>query len=516
MGDDRVSFTEQDLKEVWAGCINNIDSFMRSFLTEAKPVSFENYCLQVEAAPFVINRFSEPERQELLNRLIVEHTGIPNATVCFVPRSSMNSNETKHSSALPSVFIETPNTQEENKAILAQFSSGIAAKDTKNELTAESTATSVSSSSKKPIAEQMNMPTAPANIKYVIPSRDYSSSNLKRNLTFDTYVRGDNNDLAVGTAIAVAQNPGNNYTNPVFFYSGVGLGKTHLMHAIGNEIIKNYPDKRVLYTSAIDFLNDFLLHLHDNSKSMAEFRSKWRNDIDVLLIDDMQFMIDKDSTQDEFFHTFESLRDQNKQIVISSDRPPEQLPKITDRLCSRMKQGMVVDIQAPKLETRIAILHKKAEQNNYHLSDDILTYIAESSYYANVRELEGALIRVILYLTNSKKEPTLENAKEALKTLQTQNNEPNPEAILKAVCEYFQVTENNLTGTKRDQGIVKPRQIAMYLMREHTGLSLVAIGKKFGRNHTTVMHSCEWVENNIKDSYVKNSLTNLRDILKIK
>ena len=508
MGDDHVFFTEKDLKEVWLGCIENIDSFMRSFLNEATPVSFDDYCLKVEAAPFVISRFSEPDRKELLNRLVIEHTGIPNASVQFVPRGTASIEKSKTSEGsqpLPAVKIAHA-AHSSTSEILAQFNPD---KSRKSSAPADNKKDAENKSDDSPAAHSAHV-NSPADSA----AENYRKSNLSSSLTFDTYVRGENNYLAVGAAIAVAETQGLSKYNPLFFYSGVGLGKTHLMHAIGNYIIKNNPEMRVLYITAEQFMNIYIEHVQN--KSMDKFHSKYRDNIDVLLIDDIQFIVDGEKTQEEFFHTFEALRSKNKQIVISSDRPPELMPKITDRMRSRMRQGMVVDIHAPKLETRIAILHQKAKQGNYNVSDEILTHIAES-YYANVRELEGALTRVMLTLTIQKKEITLENVKNVLESFQdTQNNTPSPEAIIKAVCEYFKVNEANLISNKRDQNIVKPRQLAMYLMREYTGLSLEAIGKQFSRNHTTVLHACRWAEENAKDSYVKNSLINLRDILKIK
>ncbi len=523
MGSDHFSFTEQDLKDIWIGLINSdrFDNCMRSFLNETSPVSFEDNCLKVEAAPGTITIFSRPERIEFLNKLLVEYIGISNATVQFIPRDAASNNRLavqkenvceeakKANSVFPTLVIGYNNKS--NSEILNQFNPN------SNSIPSESIAETKTETlpKKNKNADSSALPSVTANVSLINSANNYRNSNLKNNLTFNTYVRGDNNDLAVGTAEAVAKNPGSVDYNPLFFYSGVGLGKTHLMHAIGNYILEHNPKMRVLYIPAETFMNIYIQDLQN--KNMEEFHYKYRDNIDVLLIDDIQFIIDKDKTQEEFFHTFEALRGNNKQIVISSDRPPELLPKITDRMRSRMRQGMVVDIQAPKLETRIAILRQKAKERNYTVGDNIITFIAES-YKANVRELEGALTKVMATLIVRGKEITLENAKTVLEEELQKNKSAmlSPETIIKAVCDYFHLSEAALKSANRSRPVVRPRHLAMYLIKENTNLTYTDIGKIFDQEHSTAMNAIEKIEKNPKDDFYKNSLTNLRDILNIK
>ncbi|MBQ7568056.1 chromosomal replication initiator protein DnaA [bacterium] len=527
MDSEHIAFTEQDLREIWQGCIQNVDATMLKFLKEATPVDFDsNNCLIVEAAPFIISRYSDPQRQELLNRLLVEHTGIPNATVAFVPKASsvhpgsasINTPPTaraalnepgKTTSPFDRVIINSPSpavsssSADPSDAILEQFSVGIGAKTT--DLAQQNSEGSSSAADNIQIISQK--PTDSLSI-------NYGDTHLSREFTFENYVCGENNEIAVGAARSVAQGPGAE-NNPLFFYSGVGLGKTHLMHAIGNYIFDHYPTKRVLYMPAESFLNEYIdVAFNKKRGGFQEFHARYRENIDVLLVDDMQFMIGKEKTLEEFFHTFEAIKNNKGQIVISSDRPPNELPTITKRMTSRLNQGLIIDIQAPKLETRIAILRQKAGQKDYSIGNDVLSFIAES-YFANVRDLEGALNRVITICSLQGKPITLENAKEALK-VETQANPPSPEAIMKAVVDYFNISENVLTSNSRNQTIVKPRYIAMYLMNELTDLSLTDIGKIFERKHSTVIHARDWINENPEDPFIKNSLVNLRSMLKIK
>ncbi|MGM9998108.1 MAG: chromosomal replication initiator protein DnaA [Candidatus Bruticola sp.] len=337
------------------------------------------------------------------------------------------------------------------------------------------------------------------------------NSNLQENLLFENFVTGSNNSIAAATAKAVAQSPGVIY-NPLFFYSGVGLGKTHLINAIGNSIVKTNPNLKVLYTSAEQFANEFVESITSNTNQ--RFRDKFRN-VDVLLIDDIHFIIGKPGTQEELFQTIDALKRSNRQIVISSDCPPKQMNTVMSRLRSRFEWGMIADIQPPDLETREAILRQKAANNN--ISDDIIEYIA-SEFYSNIRELEGALIRVISYCSIMRKELTLENAKEALKELldHSKDKKVDINEIKKVVCDYFQISEKDLISSRRDQRIVKPRQLAMYLCKEMVpGASYPEIGAQFGgRDHTTVIHAYRKVENNLDDELYKTPLNNLKERLK--
>jgi chromosomal replication initiator protein len=324
----------------------------------------------------------------------------------------------------------------------------------------------------------------------VTPS-NYESSNTMLNpkYTFDTFVIGQGNRFAHAASLAVAEAPTKSY-NPLFIYGGVGLGKTHLMHAIGHYILEHNADAKVVYISSEKFTNEFINAIQHNSTE--SFRNRYRN-IDVLLIDDIQFLAKKESTQEEFFHTFNALHGESKQIVISSDRTPKEIPTLEDRLRSRFEWGLIIDIQPPDLETRIAILSKKASAEKLDIPDDVLAYIA-NQIDNNVRELEGALIRVVAYSSMTNLDITVDLAAKALKDI-IYSNRPKEITILdiqKAVGEYFQVKLEDFKAKKRTKEVAFPRQIAMYLSRELTDASLPKIGQEFGgRDHTTVMHACE-------------------------
>ncbi len=312
-------------------------------------------------------------------------------------------------------------------------------------------------------------------------------SQLNPKYTFDTFVIGNSNRFAHAASLAVAEAPAQAY-NPLFIYGGVGLGKTHLMHAIGHFILNQSPESKVVYVSSEKFTNELINSIRDDRNN--EFRNKYRN-VDVLLVDDIQFIAGKESTQEEFFHTFNALHEANKQIIISSDRPPKEIPTLEDRLRSRFEWGLISDIQAPDLETRIAILKKKAKMENIDVPDDVMLYIA-SKIQSNIRELEGALIRIVAYSSLTNKEVTVELAEEALKDI-ISNNKPRKitvELIKNSVAKEFDVKMEDFNSKKRTRAIAYPRQIAMYLTRELTDLSLPKIGDEFGgRDHTTVIHA---------------------------
>lgn len=341
--------------------------------------------------------------------------------------------------------------------------------------------------------------------------RNRSSSLLNPRYTFKTFVRGASNNLASAAAIAVSEQPARAY-NPLFIYGGVGLGKTHLMHAIGNAILEKNPDAKIAYMSAERFTNEMIDSISD--AKMNRFRRSYRT-VDVLLVDDIQFLANKERTQEEFFHTFNELHDANKQIVISSDRTPRQIPTLEDRLRSRFEWGMIADIQSPDFETRVAILRKKADQCQCKLPNDVSHLLAER-VPSNIRELEGALTRLMAFASLQQKPITVDLASEALKGIL-----PDPASrnitireIQKTVCEYFSISMNELIGKRRDQKVVKPRQVAMYLCKELTGASYPEIGQEFGgRDHTTVMHSCRKIDSNVEDPYFKTSIDNIRNML---
>jgi chromosomal replication initiator protein len=306
--------------------------------------------------------------------------------------------------------------------------------------------------------------------------------------TFDTFVMGASNRFAHAAALAVAEAPGTAY-NPLFIYGGVGLGKTHLLQAIGHYVRTHYPHLKVKYVSTEQLVNDFIESVQDSRRTEG-FRRQYRTN-DVLLVDDIQFLIGKEKTQDEFFHTFNTLHEAGKQIVLSSDRPPKDLKPLEERLVSRFEMGLITDIQPPELETRIAILRKKVEAGGTPVPDEVLTFIADR-ISGNIRELEGALIRVIAYNSLTRHPIDLDLAQAVLKdTFPERTLRPiSIASIQQEVCKFYGIGMVDLTGNKRSQNIVYPRQIAMYLARELTDLSLPRIGAEFGgRDHTTVIHA---------------------------
>lgn len=326
-------------------------------------------------------------------------------------------------------------------------------------------------------------------------NEELKNSILNPKYTFDTFVIGNSNRLAHAASVAVAESPAKAY-NPLFLYGGVGLGKTHLMHAIGHYILSQNPSTRVLYVSSEKFTNELINAIKDDRNE--EFRSKYRN-IDVLLIDDIQFIGGKERTQEEFFHTFNALYEANKQIILSSDRPPKEITTLEDRLRSRFEWGLTADIQTPDLETRIAILQKKAQQENLDIPNEVLVFIADK-VASNIRELEGALNRVIAYSTLTQNEINTEISIEALKEYISVNNTRiiNSNLIIDTVSRYYDIRFDEFKSKKRNRDISYPRQIAMYLCRELTQLSLPKIGDEFGgRDHTTVMHALDKIEEDI-------------------
>lgn len=320
---------------------------------------------------------------------------------------------------------------------------------------------------------------------------------LNSKYTFDSFVIGNSNRFAHAASVAVAESPANAY-NPLFLYGGVGLGKTHLMHAIGHHIQANNPKAKVVYVSSEKFTNELINSIRYDKN--LDFRNKYRN-VDVLLVDDIQFIAGKESTQEEFFHTFNELYEARKQIIISSDRPPNEIPTLEDRLRTRFAWGLQADIQAPDFETRIAILKKKAEIEKYVVSSDVMVYIA-TKIKSNIRELEGALTRVMAYssLTNNKN-ITVDLAAEALKDIisSTQTRSITIDLIQDVVANYYNLSVQELKSQRRTRNVAYPRQIAMYLSRKLTDMSLPKIGDEFGgRDHTTVIHAYEKISTALK------------------
>jgi len=327
----------------------------------------------------------------------------------------------------------------------------------------------------------------------------YGNSNptLNPKYTFDTFVVGNNNRFAHAAALAVAEAPATSY-NPLFLYGGVGLGKTHLMHAIGNSILRKNKNNNILYVTSEKFTNQLINSIKDNSNE--QFRNKHRN-IDVLLIDDIQFIAGKERVQEEFFHTFNALHESGKQIILSSDRPPKDIQLLEDRLKSRFEWGLIADISNPDYETRLAILRKKAQIDNINIDDEILSNIA-TKIDTNIRELEGALNKLIAKASLTNSPITVEMAERAINDIIAQQEKVfSSEFVQETVAKYFNIDAKDIRGSKRSNDIAFPRQIAMYLCRNVAQMSLPQIGKDFGkRDHTTVMHACTKIEQEIKEN----------------
>src|SRR5437016_1449627 len=320
---------------------------------------------------------------------------------------------------------------------------------------------------------------------------------LNSRYTFSTFVVGSNNRLAHAAALSVAERPGHSY-NPLFVYGGSGLGKTHLMHAIGHAVIARHPKKRVAYATSEKFTNEFINSIR--AQKGEDFRERYRR-IDVLLVDDIQFIAGKEGTQEEFFHTFNAIHEEGKQIVISSDRPPKAI-QLEDRLRSRFEWGLIADISTPDLETRIAILRAKAEVQNVAVPPPVIDFLAQR-IVSNIRELEGALPRIVAYAALQASPVTTQLAQEVLQNIlyNPQRKTLSPERIAETVARYYGVPIDELKGRARDKQIVLPRQIAMYLMREETEAPLLRIGEVLGgRDHSTVLHGCEKIEREMAEN----------------
>jgi len=328
-----------------------------------------------------------------------------------------------------------------------------------------------------------------------ITVNDEMSSTLNPKYTFDSFVIGNSNRFAHAASLAVAEAPAKAY-NPLFIYGGVGLGKTHLMHAIGHYALQNNPNTKVVYVSSEKFTNELINAIRDDKND--EFRNKYRK-VDILLIDDIQFIAGKERTQEEFFHTFNELHGANKQIILSSDRPPKEIPTLEDRLRSRFEWGLIADIQAPDFETRMAILKKKADVEKLNVANEVMVYIA-TKIKSNIRELEGALIRIVAYSSLTNRPITVELAGEALKDIisNKQNKNITIDVIQDVVAAYFNLRIEDLKSQRRTRNVAYPRQIAMYLSRKLTDMSLPKIGEEFGgRDHSTVIHAYEKISDSL-------------------
>ena len=335
---------------------------------------------------------------------------------------------------------------------------------------------------------------------------------LNPRYTFSTLVVGSNNRLAHAAALSVAERPGHSY-NPLFIYGGSGLGKTHLMHAIGHAVLSRHPKKRVAYATSEKFTNEFINSIR--AQKGEEFRERYRR-IDVLLIDDIQFLTGKEGTQEEFFHTFNAIHEEGKQIVLSSDRPPKAIERLEDRLRSRFEWGLIADISTPDLETRIAILRAKAEAQSVAVPPPVIDFLAQR-IVSNIRELEGALTRICAYATLNAQPVTTQLAQEILQNIlyNPRQKTLTPDKIVETVARYYGVPVGELKGKARDKQVVLPRQIAMYLMREETEAPLLRIGEALGgRDHSTVLHGCEKIEREMaEDDDFRRDVGALREML---
>lgn len=452
---DHALAGEPDLQEIWTRCLSCVDAPVRSMLNDAQPLSLDGPRFQVGLPPFQRDFLTRSDHKTRLDSILREIMG-KDLVLEFVATEQ----------------VATPPRQTRKPS---------------------------------PSVEGISTERPPVN-------SEFSGTPLRADLTFESFVRGYSNSLAAAAAQAVADSPAKAF-NPLFIYGGVGLGKTHLMNAIGNVVLTRNRRKKVVYIAAEQFANELIDSIQESQ--MKEFRRKFRN-VDVLLIDDIHFLINKERTQEEFFHTFNELHANNKQIVMSSDRPPKQMPTLQDRLRSRFEWGMIADIQPPDLETRVAILRKKAELGAMPVGQDVLTFIAEK-FHSNIRELEGALTRVVTFCSLTGRSLTVHNATEALQEILKDGDLKilDVPSIKKVVCEYFGMTHEELIGKRRDQRIVRPRQIAMYLCKEMTDASYPEIGAHFGhKDHTTVLHAHRKVEGNLDDHYFKTSIANLKERLK--
>ena len=362
------------------------------------------------------------------------------------------------------------------------------------------------------IAQPTEEPETPVPQETLLNNNNHANGiNLNRKYTFDEFVSGSSNQFACAAALAVANNPATTY-NPLFIYGGVGLGKTHLVNAIGNFVLKKSPGTRVCYYTSEKFMNELINSLRYNR--MDEFRNKFRS-MDVLLIDDIQFIAGKERTQEEFFHTFNALYESHKQIVVTSDKFPKEIPGLEDRLRSRFEWGLIADIQSPDIETKQAILKMKAEQNQIDLPEDVAVFLA-NSVCSNVRELEGYLIRIGAYASLTSTSLNLDMAKDVLKDILIEKNlELTVEEILKKVSAHYNVKISDIKSSRRHKAIVLPRQVAMYLSRQLTSASYPEIGDKFGgKDHSTIIHAINKIEKMAEEDYnLRNNLETLKKIL---
>lgn len=435
-------------------------------------------------------------------------------TTWFKNTELVDQNETGVVIAVPNIFAK--------KQFEVKFNDQIKGVLAKNGINPKQITYTITSSGKK---TRVNRETTPSNAQtadeLIGTSRETKSTytqkaplaqtgGLNPRYTFDNFIVGSSNDLAYTASQAVAANPGVKY-NPIYLYGGVGLGKTHLMQAIGNEIVKSQPGTRVIYISSETFVNEFLEHIRFKKKGFSE---KYRN-VDVLIVDDMQFIAGKEKTQEEFFHTFNHLHQNNKQIIISSDKPPKSIPTLTERLRSRFEMGMTIDVQMPDFETRCAILKAKASLSGVELGQETVEYLA-NNIKTNVRELEGALNQLLAYAEMRGISPDTSTAEGLLGNVRhSRPQHITSKQIIERTAKHFQLQVDEVCGSKRDKHIVVPRQIAMYLLRSELHLSFPKIAGELGRkDHTTAIHSVEKIEKAIKlDFLIREQVASIREKL---
>lgn len=441
-----MSFSQDELNHIWQETLNKIKKNLsapsfRTWFSNTEPVSINDEKLTIKVPNDFIKDWLEDRYDELIEEII----------------TNLTNNKWKV------IFLTTEEIREVN---------------TKNDITDNSNDTG--NVKDESIGE---------NVKN--NNKNYNGLNPK--YTFESFVVGNSNRFAHAASLAVAEAPAKAY-NPLFIYGDVGLGKTHLMQAIAHFIIEHSPDSKVMYVSSETFTNELINAIKDDST--LPFREKYRS-IDILLVDDIQFLANKERTQEEFFHTFNALHESNRQLIISSDRPPKEIPTLEDRLRSRFEWGLITDMQKPDLETRIAILRKKADLENLNIPNEVIIYIA-NKIQSNIRELEGALVKVIAHSSLVNHEIDIELAQQALKDLLAKNKSNKKvdiELIQKVITEYYNLKPIDMKSKKRTQNIAFPRQIAMYLSRELTDFSLPQIGEEFGgRDHTTVIHAYNKIE----------------------
>ncbi len=405
--------------------------------------------------------------------------------------------------AVPNIFVK--------QQLEVKFSSQISEVLARNGLRVKRITCTIQSSGKKRAIETTDMtPSSPQTANSEKPKSLSSHVNLNPRYTFETFIVGSSNELAYTACQAVANSPGTKY-NPLFLYGGVGLGKTHLIQAIGNSVATRNAQARILYISSETFVNDFVDSLRLKKMGFAE---RYRN-VDVLIVDDMQFIANKEKTQEEFFHTFNALHQANKQIVISSDRPPKSIPTLTDRLRSRFEWGMTIDIQMPDFETRCAILQTKANSNGFTLDRETVEYLA-THIQTNIRELEGGLNQLLAFCEMRGIAPDLQTAAGLIGNVRTTRpHHLTIKQVIDKTAKHFQIESNDILSPKRDKHIVVPRQIAMYLLRSELHLSFPKIAKELGRkDHTTAIHSVEKIEKAVKLDYmIRQQVTEIREKL---